>query len=72
MSGTLSDAFKKNVSFGLNLISCDSVSLYSSILIELGMESLEYWVDTFRAKIPMRFIETLTLELSIFVLAKYF
>ena len=62
----------KKVSFRANLISCDIVSLYSSIPTELGIEALEYWVDRLRDKIPLRFTKTLILELAKFVLQNNF
>ena len=58
----------QKVSFRANLVSCDIVSLYSSIPTELGMEALEYWIERLRSKIPSRFTKSFILELAKFVL----
>ena len=58
----------KKVTFRANLVSCDIVSLYSSIPTELGMEALEYWIERLCSKIPARFTKSFILELAKFVL----
>ena len=47
--------FPKNINYKAQLLSCDIVSLYPSIPVELGLEALEYWIDRLRFAIPARF-----------------
>ena len=60
--------FPKKIDFDAKLLSCDIVSLYSSIPIELGLEALEYWIEKLRHVIPQRFTKTFILEMAKFVL----
>ena len=50
------------------LLSCDIVSLYTSIPTDLGLKALEYWIDRFPSLIPLRYSKTIILELVKFVL----
>ena len=43
------------IDFDCNLYTCDIVSLYTSIPIELGLEAIEYWITKKRDLIPPRF-----------------
>ena len=61
--------FPNKVSSKVKLLSCDIVSLYSSIPTELGLEALEYWIDMLRHKIAPRFSKQFILELAKFVLS---
>lgn len=62
----------RKVSFNATLLSCDIVSLYSSIPTELGLEALDYWIDRCRDKIPSRFTKEFILEMTKFVLENNF
>ena len=50
------------------LVSCDVVSLYTSIPHDLGLEALRYWLEKSRAIIPSRFTDQFVLEAAAFVL----
>ena len=60
--------FPRKVKYNATLLSCDIVSLYPSIPIELGLEALNYWIDKLRDKIQGRFTKEFILELTKFVL----
>ena len=62
--------FPRHVSFDATLLSCDIVSLYTSIPIELGLEALEYWIKRLRNQIPSRFTIEFILQKAEFVLEK--
>ena len=60
--------FPKHISFKAKLISCDIISLYSTIPTDLGLKALDYWIDRLRHMIPERFTKEFILELAKFVL----
>ena len=60
--------FPKKINYNARLLSCDIVSLYPSIPLELGLEALEYWIDRLRFAIPTRFTKESILELAKLVL----
>ena len=60
--------FPCHVNRKCKLISCDIVSLYTSIPSELGLKALKYWIDKFRDEIPSRYSTQFILELAEFVL----
>ena len=55
--------FPQHVSFDATLLSCDIVSLYSSIPTDLGLEALEYWINKLRDQIPIALRENLSWNL---------
>ena len=60
--------FPKKVEGSYKLLSCDVVSLYPSIPIDLGLEALEYWIDRLACKIDRRFTKEFILKFAEFVL----
>ena len=50
------------------LVSCDVVSLYTSIPHDLGLEALKYWLQKSRHIVPSRFTDQFILAASAFVL----
>ena len=64
--------FPNKISYKAVLLSCDIVSLYSSIPLDLGLEALEYWIDKLRSEIPARFTKDFILNLARFVLDNNF
>ena len=56
------------LSYPATLLTCDIVSLYTSIPTELGLKALEYWIDRLSYLIPARFTKAFILELTEFVL----
>ena len=61
--------FPNHINFKANLISCDVVSLYTSIPTDLGIQALDYWIEKLRSLIPSRFTKVFILELARFVLS---
>ena len=51
-----------------DLVSCDIVSLYTSILHELGITAMEYYIEKYRNLIPSRFTQEFIIESAQFVL----
>ena len=60
--------FPKKVNGSYKLLSCDIVSLYSSIPIDLGLQALAYWIDKLPHEINQRFTKEFVLKLAEFVL----
>ena len=60
--------FPKHIPYKAKLISCDIVSLYTSIPTDLGLQALDYWIDKLRFMIQSRFTKAFILELAEFVL----
>ena len=58
----------QNCTDDCELLSCDVVSLYTSIPHELGLEALQYWISKHRNMIPSRFTNRFILEAAAFVL----
>ena len=61
--------FPSKVEKSAILLSCDIVSLYTSIPIDLGIQALEYWIERLSFLIPSRFTKPFILELAKFVLS---
>ena len=61
--------FPTIVPYKAKLVSCDIVSLYTSIPKSLGLEALEYWIDKLRSLIPERFTKEFIMKLADFVLS---
>ena len=61
--------FPHFVNRNCNLISCDIISLYTSIPTDLGLKALKFWIEKFRHTINTRFSTQFILELSEFVLS---
>ena len=53
-------------------VSCDVISLYSTIPLDLGLEAMEYWLNKLRHLIPERFSIAFILEAIKFVLENNF
>ena len=60
--------FPKEIPPNSRVISCDVVSLYTSIPLELGIEALNYWIDKLSTLIPDRFSKAFILESVQFIL----
>ena len=58
----------RSVNGQCELLSCDVVSLYTSIPHDLGIQALTYWLDKSRHLIPSRFTNGFVLEAAEFVL----
>ena len=54
------------------LLSCDIVSLYTSIPTDLGLKALDYWITKLSHMIPSRFTKECILELVEFILTNNF
>ena len=60
------------ITYPATLLTCDIVSLYTSIPTELGLKALEYWIDRLSHLIPSRFTKPFILQLAEFVLTNNF
>ena len=58
--------------YNATLLTCDIVSLYTSIPTSLGIEALDYWITRLQHLIPVRFTKEFILELAEFVLTNNF
>ena len=50
------------------LVSCDIVSLYTSIPHSLGMKAMEYWIEREKAMLPPRFTKEFIMVSILFIL----
>ena len=58
----------QEIEFDCTLYSCDIVSLYTSIPIELGLTAIKFWIQSKQHLIPQRFSNEFILEALKFVL----
>ena len=58
----------RKVNYDCELLTCDIVSLYTSIPHELGLEAISYWIDQERTQIPQRFTKEFILDAIVFIL----
>ena len=61
-----------SVSYPSTLLSCDIVSLYTSIPTDLGLKALDYWITKLGHLIPERFSKECILEMVEFILTNNF
>ena len=61
-----------NVEHPSTLLTCDIVSLYTSIPKELGIQAIDYWLSKFPDMVPNRFTKDCILELVEFILTNNF
>ena len=64
--------FPRKIDYNATLLSCDIISLYTTIPTNLGLQALEYWIDKLSHLVPARFTKLFILELSKFVLSNMF
>ena len=62
----------RKVSYPATLLTCDIVSLYTSIPTDLGLKALDYWLTRLSHMIPSRFTKACILELVEFILTRNF
>ena len=58
----------RTIDYEGTLLSCDVVSLYTSIPHELGIQALQFWLNKLRHLIPERFTIEFIIEATLFVL----
>ena len=58
----------QTLDYDAQLFTCDIVSLYTSIPHDLGIEAIDYWIQTYRSKIPSRFSREFIVESIMFIL----
>ena len=58
----------RKLHYDAQLFTCDIVSLYTSIRHDLGIEAIEYWLQTYPDKVPKRFTRDFIIESILFIL----
>ena len=58
----------RKLDYNAQLFTCDIVSLYTSIRHDLGVEAIEYWLQTYPDKVPKRFTRDFIIESILFIL----
>ena len=58
----------RNLDYDAQLFTCDIVSLYTSIPHDLGVEAIEFWLQTYPDKVSKRFTRDFIIESILFIL----
>ena len=58
----------RQLDYDCELLTCDIVSLYTSIPHDLGVTAISYWIDTYRSQVPKRFTKEFIIDTIIFIL----
>ena len=58
----------RQLEYDCELLTCDIVSLYTSIPHDLGITAISYWLDTYRSHVPERFTKEFIVEVITFIL----
>ena len=58
----------RQLDYECELLTCDIVSLYTSIPHDLGITAISYWIDTCKSKVPVRFTKEFIIDTITFIL----